>query len=129
MGCGLRGRPGSAPTIRSNANWPYKRPTRGSEPTRAGSLVGSSQDSGDTKIHHPPDPGGTPNSLSRIAASRKRNIAQSSMTRTISGAESRGRAEEECPHEWGHGSLKGYATVLRRSAKKLMDRSTKGRVG
>src|SRR5664279_3691067 len=20
-------------------------------------------------------------------------------------------AEEECPHEWGHGSLKGYATV------------------
>src|SRR5665811_2185668 len=25
-------------------------------------------------------------------------------------------AEEECPHDWGHGSLKGYATVLRRSA-------------
>jgi hypothetical protein len=20
--------------------------------------------------------------------------------------------EEECPHEWGHGSLKGYATPL-----------------
>jgi hypothetical protein len=19
---------------------------------------------------------------------------------------------QECPHEWGHGSLKGYATVL-----------------
>src|ERR1035437_7622254 len=30
--------------------------------------------------------------------------------RRISGA------EEECPHDWGHGSLKGYATVLRRSA-------------
>jgi hypothetical protein len=43
----------------------------------------------------------------------------------------RGIAEEDCPHEWGHGSLEGYATVLRRSAsqessrraKKLMDSS------
>src|ERR1035437_7270682 len=26
---------------------------------------------------------------------------------------------EECPHEWGHGSLKGYATVLRRSINEL----------
>src|ERR1035437_5059756 len=37
----------------------------------------------------------------RIAVSRKREIAQSIMTRTISGAESRGGAEEECPREWG----------------------------
>jgi hypothetical protein len=46
--------------------------------------------------------------LPHKAASRKRNIA----------AESRGGAEEECPHEWGHGSLKGYATVLRRGEDK-----------
>src|SRR5450756_29887 len=26
---------------------------------------------------------------------------------------------EECPQEWGHGSLKGYATVLRRSINEL----------
>src|ERR1035437_4009463 len=26
---------------------------------------------------------------------------------------------EACPHEWGHGSLKGYATVLRRRANEL----------
>src|SRR5450756_499997 len=47
------------------------------------------------------------------------------MTRTISGAESRAGAEEECPHEWGHGSLEGYATVLRRSAPQESSRRTK----
>src|ERR1039457_3414483 len=26
---------------------------------------------------------------------------------------------EECPHEWGHGSLKGYATVHRRRGNEL----------
>src|ERR1035437_11003729 len=26
---------------------------------------------------------------------------------------------EACPHEWGHGSLKGYATALRRRANEL----------
>src|SRR5450759_4845412 len=26
---------------------------------------------------------------------------------------------EECPQEWGHGSLKGYATVLRRRINEL----------
>src|ERR1035437_7847647 len=26
---------------------------------------------------------------------------------------------EECPQEWGHGSLKGYATVLRRRINQL----------
>jgi hypothetical protein len=25
-----------------------------------------------------------------------------------------GKPAEACPQEWGHGSLKGYATVLRR---------------
>jgi len=49
--------------------------------------VGSLHDSRDTRIHHPPDPEGSANNLPRIAASRKRNTAQSSMTRTISEAE------------------------------------------
>jgi hypothetical protein len=35
------------------------------------------------------------------------------MTRTISGGNFAAGAEEECPHDWGHGSLEGYATVLR----------------
>src|ERR1019366_5755314 len=30
-----------------------------------------------------------------------------------------GETWEKCPHEWGHGSLKGYATVLRRRASEL----------
>jgi len=34
-------------------------------------------------------------------------------------------AREECPHEWGHGSLIGYATVLRRSASQESSRRTK----
>jgi hypothetical protein len=45
------------------------------------------------------------------AASRKRG-------------ESRGGAGEECPHEWGHGSLEGYATVGRagRESDQIRDR-------
>src|ERR1019366_9071783 len=45
------------------------------------------------------------------AASRKRG-------------ESRGVAGEECPHEWGHGSLEGYATVGRagRESDQIRDR-------
>jgi hypothetical protein len=44
------------------------------------------------------------------------HMAASSMTRTIAGAKSRGGVEGECPHEWGHGSLEGYATGARRGS-------------
>src|SRR5450756_1030684 len=64
----------------------------------------------------------------RIVAAREETNAkvfEDELNRRPRVAERPRGAEEECPHEWGHSSLEGYATVLRRSAPQESSRRAK----